>query len=171
MVSVRTTSYCTFVSFRGLLEDTSFHAACTRVFAEPIPFFQQYSDKGPTKRLHSPATSDTSCSVHLLSPKGSLLSLAATLAPFEEDQLSPGPEITSTTADTQADTGADTQAGSQADTRAETQASAKSSVSHPRVADTQASAKSSVSISRVGVSPATAIYSAVHRIVAQYRII
>ena len=117
------------------------------MFAEPIPFFQQYSDKGPTKRLHSPATSDTSCSVHLLSPKGSLLSLAATLAPFEEDQLSPGPEIPSTAADTRADT----QAGSQADTRAETQASAKSSVSHLRVADTQASAKSSMSISRVGV--------------------
>ena len=102
-----------FPSTRGLLEDTSFHTACGRVFTEPIPYFQQYSDKGPTKRLQSAATSDTSFSVNLLSPKGSILSLAGTMAPFEEDPTSPSVDLPPTTADTQA--------------------SAKSSSSHPRV--------------------------------------
>ena len=120
------------------------------MFAEPIPFFQQYSDKGPTKRLHSPATSDTSCSVQLLSPKGSLLSLAATLAPFEEDQLSAG-------ADTQADTRADTQAGTRADTQADTHAEIWADTQGDTQANTQSSAKSSVSHSRVGINEYLAI--------------
>ncbi|KAK2171090.1 hypothetical protein NP493_1104g03028 [Ridgeia piscesae] len=111
---------------RGLLEDTSFHTACGRVFTEPIPYFQQYSDKGPTKRLQSAATSDTSFSVNLLSPKGSILSLAGTMAPFEEDPTSPSVDLPPTTADTQA--------------------SAKSSSSHPRPMELARSSEKSATV-------------------------